>query len=87
MLNQIPAHFIFYISHNFIQVRNPMKKCLNSTKTLEKNNCKIYIFLFFVCKNSKATKQNKYSKMENRKQQQNRNNIQIQKTDRTKYNK
>ena len=55
----------------FIQVRNPMKNmknCLNSTKTLENNNCKIFIFLFLVCKNSKTTKQKKYSKTENKKQ-------------------
>ena len=67
----------------FIQVRNPMKNmknCLNSTKTLENNNCKIFIFLFPVCKNSKTTKQKNIArqKTENREQQQKQNNIQIQ---------
>ena len=71
----------------FIQVRNPMrnmKMCLNLTKTLENSNYKIYIFYFSICKNrknSKTTKQNKYSKIENRKYQQNRISIQKQKTD------
>jgi len=61
-----------------------MKMCLNLTKTLENSNYKIYIFYFSICKNrknSKTTKQNKYSKIENRKYQQNRISIQKQKTD------
>ena len=41
------------------------------TKTLENSNCKICIFFyFFVCKNkknSKTTKQDKYSKTKNQK--------------------
>jgi len=46
-----------------------MKKCLNSTKTLENNNCKI-IFLFPVCKNSKTTKQTQIQQDKKQKMQQ-----------------
>ena len=53
-----------------------MKKCLNSTKTLENNNYKIYIFYFLYVK---AVKQQNKTNTANHKIENNRKN-------RTTYN-